>query len=121
MDNDSGDGTAVIAEQGADVVLHGGPERSAQRNCGARAYPAEIVRSVDADMLLVPTVVAEAMAATGHGAGSVVVPEHTVGSGFWAEVRTFERSFYDSSDAIEAARFFAWDVFQLASVASSWR
>ena len=114
VDNGSTDATVAIAERGADLVLHGGPERSAQRNLGARAYPAHVLGFIDADMVLAPTVVAEAVAAIRDGAGSVIVPERTVGSGFWVEVRAFERSFYDGSDAIEAARFFAWDVFDEA-------
>jgi len=112
VDNGSTDATVTIAEQGADVVLHAGPERSAQRNYGARAYPAAIVGFIDADMILAPTVVEEAVNAIGHGAGSVIVPERTVGNGFWVEVRAFERSFYDGSDAIEAARFFRWEIFE---------
>jgi len=112
VDNGSTDATVTIAEQGADVVLHAGPERSAQRNYGARAYPAAIVGFIDADMVLAPTVIEEAVSAIGRGAGSVVVPERTVGKGFWVEVRAFERSFYDGSDAIEAARFFRWDIFE---------
>ena len=114
VDNGSTDGTRAIAEAGADVVLDIGPERSAQRNHGARSFPAEIVGFVDADMILQRTVVEEAVAALRSGAGSVIVPERTVGSGFWVEVRAFERSFYDGSDAIEAARFFRWDVFDRA-------
>ncbi|MDA8358078.1 MAG: glycosyltransferase [Actinomycetota bacterium] len=111
VDNGSTDRTRAIAEAGADAVLDMGPERSAQRNHGARSFPAEIVGFVDADMILQPTVVEEVVAALRSGAGSVIVPERTVGSGFWVEVRAFERSFYDGSDAIEAARFFRWDVF----------
>ena len=114
VDNGSTDSTRAIAEDGADAVLEIGPERSAQRNHGARTYPAEFVGFIDADMVLQPTVVAEAVAALRAGAGSVIVPERTVGSGFWVEVRAFERSFYDGSDAIEAARFFRWDVFDRA-------
>lgn len=114
VDNDSTDGTRKIAETGADVVLDTGPERSAQRNLGARTFPAPVVGFVDADMVLQPAVVAEAVSALSAGAGSVIVPERTVGSGFWVEVRAFERSFYDGCDAIEAARFFRWDVFERA-------
>lgn len=114
VDNGSTDATVAVAEQGADVVLHAGPERSAQRNHGARSHPASIAGFIDADMVLAPTVVEEAVNAIGHGAGSVIVPERTVGSGFWVEVRAFERSFYNGSDAIEAARFFRWDVFERA-------
>lgn len=112
VDNNSTDGTLAIAEHGADVVLHAGPERSAQRNIGARAFPADVVGFIDADMILDPTVVEEAVGALHGGAGSVIVPERTIGSGFWVDVRAFERSFYNGSDAIEAARFFRWDTFE---------
>jgi FkbM family methyltransferase len=111
VDNNSTDSTLEIAEQMADLVLHWGPERSAQRNYGARSSPAGVVGFIDADMVLEQTVVEEAVAALSNGAGSVIVPERTVGSGFWTEVRAFERSFYVGSDAIEAARFFRWDIF----------
>lgn len=114
VDNGSTDGTVEVARRGADVVLFAGPERSAQRNLGARSCPAEVVGFIDADMILAPTVVEEAVGAIGKGAGSVIVPERTVGSGFWVAVRAFERSFYVGSDAIEAARFFAWEVFDRA-------
>jgi len=112
VDNGSTDATVTIAEQGADVVLHAGPERSAQRNYGARAYPAAIVGFIDADMVLDPDVVAQAHAAIVGGAGAVIVPEETVGDGFWAGVRAFERSFYAGADNIEAARFYRRDVFE---------
>ena len=42
VDNGSTDATVAIAESGADVVPHAGPERSARRNHGARAYPAGV-------------------------------------------------------------------------------
>jgi FkbM family methyltransferase len=114
VDNGSTDDTRAIAERWADVVLDAGPERSAQRNYGARLYPADVVAFVDADMVLQPTVLEEALVLLRAGAGAVIVPERTVGSGFWVGVRAFERSFYDGSDAIEAARVFRWDVFDRA-------
>lgn len=112
VDNKSTDTTVEIAQQTADLVLHWGPERSAQRNYGARSCRADVVGFIDADMVLEPAVVQEAVEALQNGAGSVIVPERTVGSGSWAQVRAFERSFYVGSDAIEAARFFRWDIFE---------
>ena len=114
VDNGSTDGTQLIAEAGADAVLTIGPERSAQRNHGAHSYPASVVGFIDADMILESSVVEEAVALLSSGAGSVIVPERTVGSGFWVGVRAFERSFYDGSDPIEAARFFTWEVYDSA-------
>lgn len=111
VDNRSTDETAAIARATADLVLVGGPERSAQRNQGARVAPADVVGFIDSDMLLGPEVVDQAVAAVHRGAGAVIVPERTVGEGYWSRVRAFERSFYRGSDAIEAARFFSWPVF----------
>lgn len=111
VDNGSTDDTRVIADQWADVVLSAGPERSAQRNLGAHRFPADVVGFIDSDMVLDPAVVEQAAGRIAAGAGAVIVPECTTGEGFWAQVRAFERSFYDGADAVEAARFFRWDVF----------
>ncbi len=114
VDNHSSDSTLELARTWADHVLMGGPERSAQRNLGARTQPAEILGFIDSDMVLDPKVVEEAVGLIEQGAGSVIVPERTKGTGFWVEVRAFERSFYLGSDAIEAPRFFRRDVFEAA-------
>lgn len=112
VDNGSTDATRIIAAELADLVLETGPERSAQRNAGAAATPASIVGFIDSDMVLSPTVVGEALAAIKAGATSVVVPEETVGEGFWAHVSAYERSFYLGSNAIEAPRFFPRVAFE---------
>lgn len=114
VDNGSTDGTQDLAEPLADILLAGGPERSAQRNQGARAAPASIVGFIDSDMVVTERVVEEAAAAITEGAGAVIVPERTIGVGYWARVRAFERSFYNGSDALGAARFYQWDVFEQA-------
>lgn len=106
VDNHSTDSTAAIAEELADRVLIRGPERSAQRNAGAALVGTDVVGFVDSDMVLDPSVVEEALGAVTAGAGAVIVPERTVGEGFWASVRAFERSFYVGDDSVEAARFF---------------
>lgn len=111
VDNGSTDETVSIAHEFADVILTCGPERSAQRNAGAAATSASVVGFIDSDMELPPTVVSDVVQAFEGGAVSVVVPERTIGEGFWADVRAFERSFYDGSEEIEAPRFFSRDVF----------
>jgi glycosyltransferase involved in cell wall biosynthesis len=114
VDNGSTDDTPSIASELADVVLDTGPERSAQRNAGAAATDAGIVGFIDSDMELPPEVVGEAVCAILAGAATVLVPERTVGEGYWAEVRAYERTFYQGSDAIEAPRFFRREVFDFA-------
>jgi glycosyltransferase involved in cell wall biosynthesis len=112
VDNGSEDDTLAIGAELADKVLHAGPERSAQRNAGANLASTSIVGFVDSDMILSLNVVQEAVAAIEAGAVSVIVPETTVGEGYWARVSEFERSFYEGNAAIEAPRFFTSEVFK---------
>jgi len=96
----------------ADHVISAGPERSRQRNLGARSIDASVLVFVDSDMMLEPTVLAEVVQAIGDGAGAVIIPERTVGTGFFARVREYERSYYDSHTSIEAARGFRASIFE---------
>src|SRR2546430_16185158 len=51
VDNRSEDATVAIARRYADVVADIGPERSAQRNCGARLATGDYLLFVDSDMI----------------------------------------------------------------------
>jgi len=107
VDNGSTDATMAIAHELADIVLTGGPERSAQRNAGIRAAHGDWVAIVDADMVLDPDVVSSCVAAaTASGARAVHIPEVSFGAGFWSRCRAFERSFYLHDPIVTAARFF---------------
>ena len=53
---------------------------------GTRAQPrspADVLGFIDADMLAWPEVVEQATRAIAEGAVAVIVPERTVGQGFW--------------------------------------
>ncbi|WP_201732697.1 glycosyltransferase [Acidithrix sp. C25] len=113
VDNFSLDSSRHIALELADVVIDSGPERSAQRNIGASAAPAEILGFIDSDMICPSDLVEKVLIEVGKGAVSVTVPERTIGQGYWTEVREYERSFYLGNDAIEAPRFYRKDVFDL--------
>lgn len=115
VDNGSTDSTISIAQAQADLVLHSGPERSAQRNCGAAATSATLLGFIDSDMVLDPQVVEEVVTEIEAGATSIVVPEETTGEGFWAAVSSYERSFYHRNDSIEAPRFFRREIFEEVS------
>jgi glycosyltransferase involved in cell wall biosynthesis len=113
VDNGSEDATMEIARRIADSVVSAGPERSAQRNEGARRAAGTNLLFVDSDMVLEPAVVAECIAVTQAGRlAGVVVPEQSFGEGFWGRCKTFERSFYVGDESIEAARFFPRAVFE---------
>jgi glycosyltransferase involved in cell wall biosynthesis len=113
VDNHSMDVTPEIAASLADCVLTIGPERSAQRNAGARESDGEYLLFIDSDMTLEPDVVRQcAEAASAHPEPTVVViPEVSFGNGFWARCKALERSCYVGDETIEAARFFPRTLF----------
>jgi glycosyltransferase involved in cell wall biosynthesis len=107
IDNQSTDDTLEIARRYGDVVEVFGPERSAQRNRGARLAHGDYLLFIDSDMRLGERVIDECMdAIRGVGAPAIIIPEVSTGEGFWAHARALERSCYLGDDAIEAARFF---------------
>jgi glycosyltransferase involved in cell wall biosynthesis len=117
VDYFSTDGTLDIARRVADMVLVGPPGLttpppffSAQRNFGAAHLDTDILAFIDADMVLEATVLAEAVAAVNGGCGGVVMPERTIGEGFWTSVRAFERTFYLHTN-VESARVFSRSIF----------
>jgi FkbM family methyltransferase len=116
VDNHSDDSTVAIALRLADTVIVAGPERSAQRNAGARVTTTDYVAFIDSDMVLEPGVLSQARALLAAGAGLVTVPETSFGAGFWSRVVTFERDFYAGTNTlgVEAARFFRRQVFEAA-------
>lgn len=115
VDNYSTDGTVSIAQELADLCVVAGPERSAQRNRGAALLAdADVLGFVDSDMVVEPGVVAQVVTQLAAGADAVVVPEHTMGLGFVARVRAFERAHYVGVSQVEAARFFTRAAFDAA-------
>jgi len=112
-DRESQDKTGEIAKRWADKVIAAGPERSAQRNAGARAAKGEYLVMIDSDMTLAPKVIEDCVAVmeTDRGISAVVIPEESFGKGFWAQCKRLERSFYVGVPWMEAARFFRREDF----------
>ncbi len=49
---------------------------------------------------------------TSHSnAVAVIIPERSIGEGFWARCKTFEKTFYIGNNEIEASRFFKREIF----------
>ena len=142
VDNNSTDGTQRIVEDlrfkihdSRIYLFNKGPERSAQRNFGAQKAKGEYLLFIDSDMELSKTVVEDCVnkineqktinpsaslrAGNNQGTrnkeqrtGGIIIPEESVGEGFWAKCKALERSFYVGVDWIEAARFFPKKIFE---------
>jgi glycosyltransferase involved in cell wall biosynthesis len=107
IDGFSSDNTTKIASRfNANIHLLDG-ERAFAKNFGISKSSGDFLLFVDSDMILQPTVIEDCVrccSADDRIAG-VVIPERSIGFGFWVRVRDFERSFYASSK-IESPRFF---------------
>lgn len=112
VDNSSEDDTVRIAKDLADVVITAGPERSAQRNVGARASSGEVVVFIDSDMVLDAELLVEVERAIESGAESVVLPERIEGDRYWQRVRALEKALILGDPDIEAARAFPRSVVE---------
>lgn len=113
VDNFSTDGTSELARRLADRFIQIGPERSTQLNAGVRVAGGSYVYRVDADFVLDLRVVDQAVSACVAGADAVAVHNDSDSSlGFWAKVRSFERSMYRNDDLIVGARFMTRVAFE---------
>lgn len=104
VDNFSTDRTPQIAKKFTSRVYTQGPERSAQRNFGARKARGRYALFIDSDMELQREVVMDCVKNM-KGCTALVVPERFMGEGFWAQCKILEKSSYTPEDGV-AARFF---------------
>ena len=114
VDNYSSDNTKNITKAYDISFFEFGPERSAQRNFGAKKSHGEYVFFMDADMELTLKVIEDCVETTfKEKLDGVVIPEESKWINFWGKVKAFERSFYsERGDPVtDAARFFKKSVF----------
>lgn len=113
VDNDSSDSTKDIAFKFTDKVFNFGPERSYQRNFGVKQASGEYILIHDSDIYFNIDSIKESVEIfERENCDAIILPEKSIGIGFWAKVKAFERSFYIGNDYIEAARFFKKDVYE---------
>lgn len=113
VDNNSQDATKEIAAKYTGHIFNRGPERSAQRNYGVQQSKGDLLLIIDSDMLLAPDVVNACVEEYSRGGvKSIIIPEESIGEGFWAQCKKLERSFYVGISWMEAARFFEKGVYQ---------
>ncbi len=111
--DDSLDGTKEIARKFTDKVYNYQTERSAKRNFGAQQAKGKYLLIHDSDIYFPPTAVSECVElAEVVGALAVILPEMSIGEGFWSKVKAFERDFYVGNDYLEAARFFSAQTYR---------
>lgn len=113
VDNNSTDNTKEIAKKYTDKVFNFGPERSAQRNFGARQARGEYLLIHDSDIYFNRGSVKECIElATSENSDAIILPEKSIGTGFWTKVKAYERSFYIGNDYMEGARFFKKNIYE---------
>ncbi len=115
VDNNSTDETLNISKKYTNKIYTIGPERSAQRNFGAKISCGGIYLFLDSDMKLDEGVLEQIWKAFQcKSTQAVVVPEYSYGKGFWSKCKTMEREFYINVDWMEAARGFRETAFHCA-------
>lgn len=113
VDNNSQDQTKTIARKFTKKIYNYGPERSAQRNFAAKKAKGKYLLVPDSDMILTRQVIKECveLAERRTEIKEIVIPEKSIGSGFWVKVKALERDCYAGEANIEAARFFEKKAF----------
>jgi glycosyltransferase involved in cell wall biosynthesis len=112
VDGYSNDATPGISNSHGAKYIASDSERSPARNLGAKQSEGEFVLFIDSDMELETTVIEECVTKMKNAdVGSIIIPEISVGEGFWTHCKALERSCYIGDDTIEAARFFRREMF----------
>ena len=116
VDNASSDKTKEVAFQYTKKVLNKGPERSAQRNFGAKHAGGAFLLFIDSDMELSKNVITSCVGkmTSDSSIKGIVIPEESFGTGFWSQCKRLERSFYVGENSVswlEGARFFYKKIF----------
>jgi glycosyltransferase involved in cell wall biosynthesis len=113
VDNNSTDKTKEIAKKYTNKVFNFGPERSAQRNYGAKQAQGGYLLIHDSDIYFNVDSIKECVELIEkEKCEAIILPEKSIGTGFWTKVKAYERSFYVGNDYIEAARFFNKDIYE---------
>ncbi len=116
VDNSSVDKTKKISLRYTPRVYDKGPERSAQRNFGAKKAKGNFLLFLDADMKLTSRVIEKCVdvVTKSKGVGAIIIPEESIANTYWEKVKAFERSFYneEGDEVTDAARFFTKKAFR---------
>ena len=113
VDNSSSDATKTVANKYTKKVFDKGPERSAQRNFGAKMARGKFLLILDSDMVLTKYVISECVELMqNNNYGGLIIPEKSFGNKFWAKVKVWERELNEGGKYFEASRFFSKNAFR---------
>jgi len=105
VDRFSQDGLASFARANGATVIQSDANRSVARNIGLQNASSRGVLFVDADMILPTTLIEECEVGLDES-DAIIIPEESVGVGFWAECKAAERTMHIGDERMEAARCF---------------
>ena len=113
VDNNSADETKEIARKYTGLVFNKGPERNAQRVYAVGQSKGTYLCFIDSDMELSPSLVESGLRKCEQdGFDAMVLPEISVGDGFWADCRKLEKLCILNDEYKELAnRFIKRDVY----------
>lgn len=112
VDNFSTDKTVDIAKQFTQNVFKSGPERSAQRNFGAKQSNGSYLLFIDSDMELTSKVVSSCVGKMSDSkTKGITISEKSYGNSFWQKAKCLEREFYEGIGWMEGARFYRREAF----------
>ncbi|MFC1437425.1 glycosyltransferase family A protein [Streptacidiphilus sp. N1-10] len=100
--------------QGLDVrLIRDNPTRAAGRRRGTAHTSAPLVLHLDSDMTAEPGLLRECRQLIEHqGYDALVIPEVSVGEGFWARCKVLEKRCHDGDARVESLRCLRRDLYQ---------
>ncbi|MDO8657104.1 MAG: glycosyltransferase family 2 protein [Candidatus Levybacteria bacterium] len=121
VDDCSNDNTVLIAREKGLLLglnlkiiqLTKRQERGIARNRGAKESIGDYLLFVDTDMIISKNVITECvrLILQNDDIKAVIIPEESIGEGFWAQCRHLEKLCYTGDNRVEAARFFEKKAF----------
>ena len=110
VDKFSKDRTKEIAAKFSAKIIESQAGMSHARNVGIEKAKGDLLLCIDSDMELTGGVVKECVQEIRSGHDAIVIPETSVGIGFWARCKILEKICYLDDEQVEASRFFKRDI-----------
>ena len=111
VDNLSKDKTKEICKKLKVSFISKKSSRTQARNIGILKSRGKFILNLDSDMYFPKNLVSECIKKIDNY-DALIIPEKSIGKGFWSKVRIFERSLYLENKNIESARFVKKDVLK---------